>query len=87
MFDNLANVCVAAGIIWAAFIGYRLYFNVPDIEDANAFLGEVGDVGPSEEVLQELYREEPPASPDIDMDDLVAQLDVTAPPSAAEGVL
>jgi hypothetical protein len=33
MSDWLGSMCITAGIIWITFIGYRLYFNVPDIDD------------------------------------------------------
>jgi hypothetical protein len=69
MSDYLANICITAGILWITFIGYRLYFNVPDIEDLprdaplyppvdDSEVPEPVVDAPADVVMEEIYNRE-----------------------------
>ena len=83
MSDYIANFCIATALVWVSFIGYRLYFNVPDIEDTTADADITGQPlvsadTPSEVVMEEVYSDAP-ETPDV-VDGTVEHLDALSTP-------
>ena len=90
MSDYLANACITAAILCFTFLGYRLYFNVPDIEDtpgddfppgapiAEAETAGLGGGAPSDVVMEEIYSEAADCPGEDALDGLIPQLNAAS---------